>query len=77
MANYICKRNPHGVKVGQTWYAIFPINQPIDVIKITAVFGPDYIYATKKNGDEFRCSSKGIKKHFSLDNHDDLFGETQ
>lgn len=78
MASYRVRRsyrNPEGVRVGQTWYAVSPINQPVDVIKITAVYGADYIYAQKNNGEEIRLSDKALIKHFSLENNNNLFGD--
>lgn len=76
MARYRCLRNPSGVRVGQTWYAKLLKNNDADKISIVAVFGKDFIHVKTNEGRELQTNEDYLKETYSLDNHNDLFGET-
>lgn len=77
MTAYRCLRNPDGIRVGQTWYAKVLKNNDADKIEITAVFGKEFIHVKTSEGRALQTNEIYLKEKYSLDNHDDLFGETQ
>ena len=77
MTAYRCLRNPDGIRVGQTWYAKVLKNNDADKIEITSVFGKELICVKTNEGRVLQTNECYLKATYSLDNHDDLFGETQ
>ena len=77
MTAYRCLRNPDGIRVGQTWYAKVLKNSDADKIEITAVFGKEFIHVKTNEGRVLQTNECYLKATYSLDDHDDLFGDTQ
>ena len=75
MARYRCNRNPDGVRVGQTWYAKSQKGNDADRIKITAVFGKDFIHVTTSQGIKLCTDEQYLKEIYRNSNQNELFGD--